>query len=251
MSSGMSSGATPRREPRRTVALSVRVFGLDMNGKPVSCECSTVDISAHGVRLAGPLHWRTGEVIGIRHGSEKGRFRVVWLGRRGTLAESQFGLQAVEISRHFWGVDMPQHPNTPTTTSVASRIGGITESTPNPGRLNAASTSMPYADGRRHSRLRCNGGAKLLISGVQHWATVIDISVGGCYVECPSTYRIGQVLYAKLGVDDLIFESDAVVRVSHPGMGMGLEFLRPSALNRKNLEDYVAELMRDPARLRP
>jgi hypothetical protein len=244
------TSATPRREPRRTVALNVRVFGLDASGKPVNCECSTVDISANGARLIGPPHWRAGEVVGIRHGSEKGRFRIVWIGQPGSHAETQIGLQAVEVSRHFWGVNMPQFPGTPNTTSVTSRIAGIVDGTPHPVRLNAASTSMPYADTRRHTRLRCNGGAKVMVSGVMHWGTVIDISLGGCYVECPSTYPVGQVIYARLGIDDFKFESDAVVRVSHPGMGMGLEFMRPTATNRKNLEDYCAELARDPNRHR-
>ncbi len=245
-----TSGATPRREPRRTVSLQVRVFGLDANGKPVNCECSTVDISANGARLTGPPHWRAGEIIGIRHGSEKGRFRIVWVGPHGSHAESQIGLQAVEVSRHFWGVNMPQFPGTATSTATPSRIAGITDSTPKPVRLNASSTAMPYADTRRHTRLRCNGGAKVILSSVTHWGTVIDISPGGCYVECPSTYPVGQVVYLKLSVDDLNFESDAVIRVSHPGMGMGCEFLRPSAINRKNLEDYCAEVARDPNRLR-
>ena len=245
-----SSSATPRREPRRTVALNVRVFGLDAGGKAVSCECSTVDISAHGARLAGPPHWRSGEIVGVRHGSEKGRFKIVWVGQPGTHAESQIGLQAVEISRHFWGVNMPQFPGVANTTATPSRIAGITDSTPKPGRLNSANTSAPYADTRRHVRLRCNGGAKVLVNGVTHWGTVMDISQGGAYIECPSSYQAGQLIFVRLGIDEFTFESDAVIRVSHPHMGMGIEWLRPSSINRKNLEEYCAELARDPNRLR-
>jgi hypothetical protein len=247
----ISTGATPRREPRRAVALNVRVFGLDASGQPVHCEASTIDVSANGVRLFGPPHWNAGEVVGIRHGSEKGRFRIVWIGKPGSEAETQIGLQAVEVSRHFWGVNMTQYPPAPNTTSIGSRIAGVTEATPHPGRLNSASTSMPQADARRHARLLCNGGAKIVVSGSQHWATVIDISNGGCYVECPTTYPIGKLLYVKLGIDDFKFESDAVVRVSHVGMGMGIEFMRTSSMQRRNLEEFVAELARDPNRLRP
>jgi len=246
----ISTGATPRREPRRTVALTVRVFGLDADGKPVNCECSTVDISTHGVRLIGAQHWRPGEVVGIRHGSEKGRFRIIWIGPAGSHAESQIGLQAVEVSRHFWGATMPQFPAVANTTSIGSRIGGVTEGTPKPGRLSSVSSPFPYADKRRHSRLRCNGGVKIIINSVTHWGTIIDISAGGCYVECPSTYPVGQVIYVKAGIDDLNFETDAVVRVSHPGMGMGLEFIRTAVADRNKLEEYVAELARDPNRVR-
>jgi hypothetical protein len=245
-----SAGATPRREPRRSVALSVRLFGLDASGAPVNCECATVDISAHGVRLVGPQHWRAGEVVGIRHGSEKGRFRIVWLGQPGTQSESQIGLQAIEVGRHFWGMNMLQSSAAPNTTSIGSRIGGITENTPHPGRLNAASAPFPQADGRRHVRLRCSGGAKVVVNGTNHWGSVIDISSGGCYVECPTVYPVSQLLYLKLGIEDFLFESDAIVRVSHPGMGMGTEFLRTPAMERRRLEEFVAELARDSNRIR-
>lgn len=249
----MSTGATPRREPRRTVALNVRVFGLNASGQPVHCDAATIDISAHGARIVGEPHWDTGEVVGVRHGTEKGRFRVVWVGKPaspGAEGETQIGLQAVEVSRHFWGVNMTQYPQELNTTSIGSRIGGITETTPHLGRLNSASTSMPQADARRHARYGCNGGAKIVVSGTNHWATVIDISNGGCYVECPTVYPIGKLLYVKLGIDDFKFESDAVVRVSHVGMGMGLEFLRTPSMHRRNLEEFVADLARDPNRRR-
>lgn len=246
----ISTSATPRREPRRTVALNVRVFGLDATGQPINCECSTIDISAHGVRLLGAQYWKPGEIVGVRHGSEKGRFRIVWIGQKGSHSESQVGMQAVEISRHFWGVNMPQFLMTPNTTAVGSRIGGITEGTPMPGRISAGSMPLGHADSRRHHRLRCNGGAKIVVSSTNHWGTVIDISAGGCYVECPSTYPVGQLMYVKLGIDDFKFESEAVVRVTHPGMGMGLEFLRTAMTERRNLDEYVAELARDPNRLR-
>jgi hypothetical protein len=246
-----STGGTPRREPRRTVALNVRVFGLDAKGQPVNCECSTIDISAHGVRLTGPQHWNAGEVVGIRHGTEKGRFRIIWIGQPGTEAEAQTGLQAVEVSRHFWGENIPQYSAGANSTVIGARIAGTTDTGPTKGRLNASSTSMPFADTRRHVRLKCNGGAKLVLSGNNHhWGTVIDISGGGCYVECPTTYPVGHLLYVKLGIDDFKFESDGVVRVTHPGMGMGIEFMRTSMMQRRTLEDFVSELARDPNRLR-
>jgi hypothetical protein len=246
-----STGATPRREPRRNVALNVRVFGLDRNGQPMNCECSTIDISAHGVRLIGAQHWGAGDVVGIRNGTEKGRFRIVWIGKPGAQGESEAGLQAVEVSRHFWGENISQFTAGSNTTVIGARIAGTTDTNPGFGRLNASSTSMPFADTRRFVRLKCNGGAKLIIGGNNHhWGTVIDISGGGCYVECPTTYPVGQLLYVKLGIEDFKFESDAVIRVSHPGMGMGLEFMRTAMMQRRSLEDFCGELARDPNRLR-
>lgn len=244
--------ATPRREPRRNIAVPVRIFGLDASGKPVNCECATVDISMHGVRVAGVQHWkRPGEIVGLRHGAEKGRFRIVWIGQTGTEYDSQIGLQAVEVSNHFWGLNMPQFPKGAQTTAIGSRVGSMMEATP-PSRLGLPTSTgiSAAADQRRFQRLRCNGGAKIVVSGVNHWGTVIDISSGGCYVECPSTYPAGQLVYVRLGIDNFNFESEAAVRVSHPGMGMGLEFLRINTEQKRKLEDYLSELSQDPGRLR-
>ncbi len=240
----------PRREPRRNVAVPVRVFGLDCNGKPVNCECSTVDVSAHGVRLNGVQHWITpGEIVGLRYGAEKGRFRIVWVGQTGTEQDSQIGLQAVEVSSHFWGLNVPQFPKPTGTTAIGTRVGSMTESTPSTRLMSPTSTGVSAAaDQRRYERMRCNGGAKIMVGGVNQWGTVIDVSAGGCYIECPATHRAGQLVYLRLAIDNFSFESEAVVRVSHPGMGMGMEFLRVTTEQRRRLDEFLRELSRDPGR---
>lgn len=42
-----------RREPRKAVEVSVRIFGTDAGGKIFSQSVTTVDVSRNGLRLCG------------------------------------------------------------------------------------------------------------------------------------------------------------------------------------------------------
>jgi len=228
----------------------VLVFGVDANRQPFHCECSTVDVSANGARLVGAQEWRLGEIVGIRHGTATGRFRIVWVGSPRSHVESQIGVQAVEVGRAFWGIDLPRNPAQQNTTSIRSRIGEITESTPKSGRISFTSTAAPYANSRRYQRLRCKGGVRIVVAGVNHWGRIVDISLGGCYIECPSHYRVGQVVQLKIGIGEFKFESEGLVRDTHVGLGVGIEFVRTSLAERGNLEEFVGLLARESHRMR-
>jgi hypothetical protein len=156
----------------------------------------------------------------------------------------------VEVGRGFWGIDLPPVSAGPNTTSIRSRIGEIKESTPKTARISFASTSAPYANTRRYQRLRCKGGVRIVVGGVNHWGRIVDISLGGCYIECPSQYRVGQVVQLKIGIGEFKFESEGIVRDTHVGLGVGIEFVRTSLPERGNLEEYVALLARESYRMR-
>lgn len=250
MMSPLPTPTAARRELRKAFAVNVLVFGVDANRQPIHCECSTVDISANGARLVGAQEWRLGDIVGIRHGAATGRFRIVWIGSPGSHSEAQIGLQAMEVGRQFWGIDLPQAAPAHNTTSIPSRIGGVTESTPKSTRISCMSTSAPYANPRRYQRLRCKGGVRIVLGGVNHWGRIVDISLGGCYIECPSNYRVGQVVDLKIGIGEFKFESEGIVRDTHTGLGVGIEFVRTSLPQRGNLEEYVAILARESYRMR-
>jgi hypothetical protein len=93
-----------RSEPRTPQEISVRVFGLDSSGNTINKPAWTVDISRSGVRLKG-LTFRVhpGEVLGLRHGTEKARYKVVWLGDPASPLQGQMGLQCLETGRCIWG----------------------------------------------------------------------------------------------------------------------------------------------------
>ena len=170
---------------------------------------------------------------------------------RAAQAESQAGLQAVEVSRHFWGVNMPQfsagseyhchwraHRGNDRHQSGRRALERLQYFLPVGGYPSLCSAASATA------------ARRLVIGGNNHhWGTVIDISGGGCYVECPTTYPVGQLLYVKLGIEDFKFESDAVVRVSHPAWGWAWSSCVPLHAA-PHSRRFCAELARDPNRLR-
>src|SRR5437868_10751868 len=61
--------------------LSIRIWGMDSAGRPFSSQARTIDITRTGARITGIDHiCQKGDVIGIQHGEQKARFRVVWVG---------------------------------------------------------------------------------------------------------------------------------------------------------------------------
>ena len=98
-----------RREQRLTVALPVRVWGMDANGELFEHEATTVDITTTGARLEGntrPL--QKGCVVGIQHAISKARYRVAWVGAEATLGQNQIGLQLIDSGKLIWGRVIPR-----------------------------------------------------------------------------------------------------------------------------------------------
>jgi hypothetical protein len=79
---------------------------------------------------------------------------------------------------------------------------------------------------RRSPRYLCEGSVEMREEGcdVRTWATVTDISLHGCYVEAPATYRAGTVLHLKLDAVGIRVEARGTVRVDYPYLGMGIAF---------------------------
>ena len=95
-----------RREPRVTVPLSVRLWGLDSRGKVFSQNVRTLNIATNGARLYGvTAQLEEGFIVGLQCGNMRARFMVVWVGEKGTSREGQVGLRAV--TNGIWSVALP------------------------------------------------------------------------------------------------------------------------------------------------
>lgn len=55
-----------------------------------------------------------------------------------------------------------------------------------------------------------------------------DLSAGACYVETQAPFPEGSLLTLTLKAGDKAEQAEAIVRVMHPGFGMGLEFITAS-----------------------
>ncbi|HEX8926792.1 MAG TPA: hypothetical protein VF786_13425 [Terriglobales bacterium] len=98
-----------RLEVRFDMALPVRIWGLDADGKVFEEEATTIDVTTTGARLRGvtrSLH--RGCVIGIRHKNSSARYRVTWVGPSENGVEHEIGVQLLEGGKFIWGRVLPR-----------------------------------------------------------------------------------------------------------------------------------------------
>jgi len=109
----MSAGAKPgyvkgfRREHRISGCKPVTVLGKDALGNPFSQNTFTVEISATGARLRGLPPLVHGTILLLECGNERARYRVVWVGEKGTAYEEQVGVQCVDPDKTIFGLEVP------------------------------------------------------------------------------------------------------------------------------------------------
>ena len=234
-----------RSELRLSQEASVRIFGMDSQGHPINLATTTMDISKSGARLKGIKCWDyPGEIIGIRHGLEKARFRIVWVGPPGTPVDGQIGLQCIENGRYIWGVMPP---------SAADRAIGLPSMPRSFGsQLGMQPQPCSYPDRRRRDqRFSASGGVnvKEIGVGVPQWTMLHDISAGGCYIEttCPLTPLSRVELTMQVG--EMRIECHGSVTVKHPLVGMGIKFTEMTPLNRDRLNHLIATLEQESAQM--
>lgn len=85
--------AYQRREPRLSVSLPVQMVSQTQHD---AAEASIVDVSHRGARLDGAaFHPNVGEIVHLVSGGVDARFRVIWVGEKGTPQDGQIGLQSL------------------------------------------------------------------------------------------------------------------------------------------------------------
>jgi hypothetical protein len=90
-----------RKAQRRKMVLPVKVSLAGTNHL-----AHTVDITCEGARLGGlRTELRPGEIISLQRGSQKARFRIVWIRKLGP-NEIQAGVEPLEPREDFLGVDL-------------------------------------------------------------------------------------------------------------------------------------------------
>ncbi len=134
-----------RKTPRVPKKMPVRIFGMDSAGKPFSSPAETLDVSQSGARLVGVYKFNVpGETIGLEVKGKKGRFLVVWVGKKGTKVEGQIGIRSVESVSTVWEMTTPADIPAPFPRAA-------TAATPNPANARA-STSNARPDSPRRTK---------------------------------------------------------------------------------------------------
>lgn len=209
-----------RREPRTEVALPVRIFGTDAEGRVFSENVVTVDISRSGAKLKGvQARIKPGETIGITHGTSKGRFRVTWAGQPGTPSFGQIGVMNVTPEKSIWDVPLPPPAIDPFRRQTAS-------------------------DRRGHPRMQCVNSVQLQPEneGAPIWGKATDLSVGGCFVGMPVPLPIGTRLKINMWLDQAKLTIKGKVVNSRPGFGIGVQFLEIKEPEAAQLRQFLQNI---------
>ena len=210
------------REHRKQVALTVRIFGTDSTGRVFSDSVSTVNVSFEGAMLSGvnrPI--QPGEIIGLTYGKNKARFRVQWVGQRGTPNQGRIGVQNVMPTSCIW--DLPLEPR------------------------NSAEAKSKYAVARRHARMKCTNSVQLNPAGEPPvWSKASDVSEGGCFVEMMIPVKMGTRLKICLWLKDDKVVAEGVVVHSRPAYGVGIQFTEMSQRDGERLREFLKGLVRIP-----
>jgi len=220
-----------RSEPRVVRLSPVRVFGLDAAGQPVSQLVHTGDISKHGARIVGIRSWQIpGETIGLRYQDEKGRFRIIWVGRPGSPQDGHLGLRCVEPGKYIWGL------------SPAAAHASIRPGAPPPPPI----PFSPTGENPRRNDIRfpIEAGSQVREFGrhVPSWVRVTDISMGGCYVDTAAPFPLDTNVEITLHVGDIRIDACGFVVHSQALVGMGIKFAEMTPLNRERLKHVIDTL---------
>ena len=180
-----------RREARLPATLSVRVLGIDAQGKAFHQAATTVDISLSGARVTGlTAHLNPGDIVGLQSSGDKCRFKVAWV-KANADATFDLGLHCMEKGKSPW----------------REKIQNVSA-----------------GDRRGNERYPCNGSVSLRSAAFTTpiWGTLRDIGEGGCYVQCVNVAPAGEIVSGQFVLNGVQINGVAEVRTSRATVGMGL-----------------------------
>jgi len=213
------------QEQRERTMLPVKVHGSNARGQPYSEMAYVTALSQNGVRLEGAqCVAQLNEIITLEHQDHKVQFRVLWIGDPGTRLAGSAGLQTLRPMRVMFGVELP--PPGPDTFDPTIPPGAPPQSASGVFDRRVVLRRLDE-ERRKFPRYRCTGSAELRSAGSEFnaWGKLSDISMGGCYVETASPLPVGTEVEGTVSIGDQTISTRGGVRSSHPGVGMGIEFL--------------------------
>lgn len=97
---------------------------------------------------------------------------------------------------------------------------------------------------RRSPRFRCTGSVALTPEGteVRMWGTLTDISLRGCYVEMSSTLPVDTKVILVMDAMGIRIRAKGIVRISYPGLGMGVLMTELAPEQRELLDQLLGNL---------
>ena len=92
-------------------------------------------------------------------------------------------------------------------------------------------------DRRLHTRLKCRLTVELYpqAGGGPIFGNMIDLSIGGCYVETSSILAPGSGIKIVFSIDDGTLDTEGTIARSHPGSGLAIQFKEMSRESRERM----------------
>jgi hypothetical protein len=204
------------------------VRGLDADGKAFYQNANLQPIAYDRAAIEGLLSQvGTGEVIGVQIGDAKVRVRLMH-------KEAQ-----------------PDGPPLVHVRLVAGQVSPWADMLGSNATPDAAPRPI---DRRALRRVKVSVPVELQRASADPSVTAItaDISMGGCYVEMLNPLPAATHLLLTLWLGDYKLATRGIVRTSHAGIGIGVEFLDPSdevKLRLRAFLDEVSPVRRPAARI--
>jgi hypothetical protein len=202
-------------EPRLTVDLPVRIWGMSAEGRAFSQHCRAQNISTDGALLSGvECELKVGDVIGVQCGDKKARCAVVWAMNTGFVNKNQVGIKVMPEQECPWKSYLP---------------------------LDGATVTIAASNRRRFQRHKIRLPIELRDERVKAPTRIsaTDVSGNGCYVETMLPLPIGTVLRIDFWLDSDHLNISAVVRTCDPGVGNGIEFTGMPPEAKARMQTYL------------
>lgn len=209
-------------KPQPGVALLVRVWGMGADGRAFFQNANAHDIRSNGAQLSGIDQQLTpGDVIGVQVGDKKARFRVLQAVDAGLPYKIKVDIELMQ------GQSCPWQEQLAVQVSTASSQSGGTVAPSNMRRFPRHKIPFPV-----EIRADRRGGAPMQTSAS-------DVSGRGCYVETLVPLPLGTTLHMAFWKGQERITTEAIVRASISGVGMGIEFTGLSLDAQKQLQHHL------------
>lgn len=210
--------AEHRTNPRLTVDLPVRVWGMSAEGRPFSHHARAQNISSNGALITGVENeLKVGDVIGVQCEDKKARCTVIWVMNIGFVKKNQVGIRLLADQESPWKTYLPMSNATVTVAPSQRRRW----------QRHKISFPLEIRDERSNAPARVNA---------------TDVSGNGCYVENMLPFPLGTVLRLEFWMDSERITVSAVVRTSDPGVGNGIEFTGLTVDGKERVQSYLDKL---------
>jgi hypothetical protein len=207
--------ADHQSEPRLSVDLPVRIWGMSADGRPFSQHARAQNISSEGALISGVENeLKVGDVIGVQCEEKKTRCTVIWVMNTGPAKKNQVGVKLVAEQECPWK---------------------------NYLQLDGATVSIGAANRRRWHRHKISLPVELRDERVNAPIRInaTDVSGNGCYVESMLPLPLGTVLRVDFWLDEEHVKITAVVRTCDPGVGNGIEFTGMPSEMKERMQAYL------------